>query len=372
MGCKSVDVGQVMVSFEEEVRQVEERLDKQEFMGAALGSVIGAAISIAIWFQLYLFNPKLGFIMFPVSGAIIGQFVRFFGRGYHDWFATIACMVYAVTVWVAWYMQIVVSERMSVSILIGLFFSGCAAANYFAKLSMPLELSEAFKHLIYEDRYPKKGTNIKGFAAVIFASTLALGVTYGITFMYVIFNHQLQSAKAASVEQTQQQRPTLKGIEVTEDVLSQLTTSQALLYAHAYFSGYKFNEFGSYTRGFPRSIHKSQMILEYLMKARADRRAQFILGVLLQGNRGERLVNTAAEKGDHYAALYQAFYAGCNQGSAAGNRILDTIYPLVTESAIKSEIESVRSYGYEPVCDEISMAHFPHSFVRGYIGQFRR
>ncbi|KZN28966.1 hypothetical protein N480_09365 [Pseudoalteromonas luteoviolacea S2607] len=360
-----------MSSFEERLKQVEERLNRQELLGASLGSVIGAAISIAVWFQVYMFNPKLGVLMLPVSGAVIGLFVRFFGRGYLEWFSTIACMVYAITTLVAWYMEIVIGGHIPLIVLAGLFFAGGGVANYFAKLSMPIVLEEAFERLKLSDNFPEKGTNIKGITAVIFSSTLALGVTYGVTFMFVIFNYQLQSVQEASVEQAQQQRIARKEIEVTEDALSQFTTSQALLYAHAYFSGYKFTELGSYTRDFPRSMHKSQMILEHLMKARGDRRAQFILGVLLQGNRGERLVNSAAEQGDHYAVLYKAFYAGCNADASTGNQILDNLYPTVKESAIKSEIESVRSYGYEPVCAEIAKAHFPHSFVRGYIELLR-
>ncbi|TQF66798.1 hypothetical protein [Pseudoalteromonas luteoviolacea] len=360
-----------MSSFEEQLTQVEERLNKQEWLGATFGSVLGAVISILLWLQVYIVNPKLGALMIPVSGVLVGLFVRLFGRGYYEWFSTIACMVYASTVLVAWLMDIIIGGHVTLLILAGLFFAGGWSANYVAKLKMPIVLEAAFEHLQSEGEYPKKGTSVKGVTTVICATTLGFALSYGAAFMMAAVYHQLQTEQQAPTAQSERLAAQSKEIEVTAEALSQYTTTQALLYAHAYFSGYKFNTLGSYTRGFPRSIHKSQMILEYLMKERGDIRAQFILGVLLQGSRGERLVNTAAEQGDHYAALYQAFYAGCQQDSETGDRILNAIYPLVEESAIKSEIESVRSYGYEPVCNEISEAHFPHSFVRGYIELLR-
>ncbi|MCF2856696.1 hypothetical protein L1286_04395 [Pseudoalteromonas sp. SMS1] len=360
-----------MSSLEEKRIQVENRLDKQELLGATFGSVIGATIAIAIWFQVYVFNPKLGALMLPVSGTVIGLFVRFFGRGYHEWFSAIACMVFAALSVVAWQVEIVVGGHIPLIVLAGLFFAGLWSANYLAKLKMPIVLEEAFEHLQAAETYPGKRTSLKGGVAVVCATIFTAGATYGTAFMMMVLNYQLQADNAAVSQQVEQQKVRNKEIAVTAEALSQYTTNEALLYAHAYFSGYKFNQLGSYTRGFPRSIHKSQMILEFLMKERQDPRAQFILGVLIQGNRGERLINLAAAQGDHYAALYQAFYAGCNQDTETGDGILDTIYPLVEESAIKSEIESVRSYGYEPVCSEISEAHFPHSFVRGYIELIR-
>ncbi|AOT09626.1 hypothetical protein [Pseudoalteromonas luteoviolacea] len=356
-----------MNSLNEQIIKVEQRIRKQTLLKASLGSVIGSVIVIAIWFQVYMINSKLSPLMIPISGAIIGLFVRFFGQGYDKWFSAIACMVFAAISSMAWYMEIVVGGKVTYGILAGLFYAGFWSANYLAKLKMPIVLEDAFTHLQSSKKYPVKGTTFKAVMSVLGATIFSLGATYGTAIVMIELQYQFQSKQKAQMLNIEEQKKQKKEIAVTIEALSKYSTSEALLYAHAYFSGYKFNQSGKYTRGFPRSVHKSQMILEYLMKERQDHRAQFILGVILQGNRGERFIDMAAEQGDHYAALYQAFYAGCKKDTAKGDRILDAIYPLVKESAIKSEIESVRSYGYEPVCNEISQAHFPHSFIRGYI-----
>ena len=354
----------IMSASKLEIEKLEVKLNKQNAFLAALGGAFWTMPILFAWFFVFQNFPKFAPLMLVLSGILIGIAVRLHGRGYTKRFSVVAFILHLSTVLIAVDFGILLEGKLWAIILFGLYFIGAWSAVFFAKKKVPFAEHRAYFELMEKTQHVslKKWCN-RWFVAMPSFLISMLSI-HAMTTLMLVFVIEEQALQAEIVEANKQKiAQQNKEIDVTPGNLKTLTVKQSLLYAHAYFNGHRFTESGRYEHDFPTSEYKSKTILKYLAHQENNSRALFVLGVV---DKNKVMIDKAAELGDSYAKLYSILDFGCNGDPLKVIPLLNGLYSVTKEQAIKSEINTIHGDGFSSICEELSSGSFEYSFVRDY------
>ncbi|WP_125562899.1 hypothetical protein [Pseudoalteromonas rubra] len=351
----------------EELAKVEHRLNKQNALGAAIAGGLWVFPILFAWFGAFTLNADLGPLMLTVSGVLVGLVIRFHGRGYQKVFGVIAFVLHTWLVFLALALELIVSNDTWLMVLGILYVTGAWSSVYLARKKVPFSEHRAFFELAEKQQHASR-KKLKNRWFIVLPVLLITSLATGLMAIYGVTTAE-QLLIAQELDEQQQQRALRaqkNEIDVTPQGLKALSTRQALHYAYAYFSGYRIDEYGRNKGQFVHSEFKAKTILSHLMEQRAEPRALFILGIINGGSQGSQQIEQAAELGDDYAKLFKTIEFGCRYDKNQALMLINGLAQLTDESPISAEIDSIRSYGFEPVCADLNTGKFEYSFIREY------
>ncbi|AZZ99297.1 hypothetical protein [Pseudoalteromonas sp. R3] len=351
----------------QELAKVEQRLDKQNALVAAVAGGLWVFPILCAWFGAFTLNADFGPLMLVVSGILIGLVTRLHGRGYQKVFGVIAFILHAWLAFLALALDLIVSNDTWLMVLGILYVIGVWSSVFLARKKVPFSEHRAFFELAEKQQHAsRKKLKNRWFIALPALLVSSLAASWLAIYGIAMAEQLLQEKEIFEKQQLQAQRSAKSEIDVSPEGIKALSTRQALHYAYAYFSGYRIDEFGRNKGQFVHSEFKAKTILRHLTEQRNDPRALFILGVINGGSQGSKQVEQAAERQDDYAKLFKTIEFGCRYDKTQALMLINGLSQLTDESPILAEIDSIRSYGFEPVCDELNTGKFEYSFIREY------
>ncbi|ALQ07127.1 MULTISPECIES: hypothetical protein [unclassified Pseudoalteromonas] len=344
-----------------------QKISKQNALSAALGAAFWSVPILVLWAFLFELKPAAGPVMLLISGALVGAAVRFHGRGYERLFSLIGLIAHACIVFVAWDLQIILVGGVLAVILVGVYIFGAWGAAYISRINVSMHDHKEFDKLFESADYQKqKKLKNRWFIVLPVVSVLTLVAGFITAIGIVIF--QQQQHIDIEVQQHQQRAAEFRGkhIETNNENLASMSTKKALTYAYAYQSGRHFDERGYYKGAYPQDSFQALVILRYLANEKKNPRAQFILGKILNNEKGQALLLQAEKAGDEFAMLYSIYEFGCLIDAKRGKQLLMSFAKNIEEQSVIIDIQSMNSDDFNDHCTVLDSTEFDYRYIRDY------
>jgi len=344
-----------------------QKIKNQTSLSAALGAAFWSMPILVLWAFIYQLKPGAGIAMLIISGVLIGLAVRIHGRGYERIFAFIGVLAHFCVVFSALQLDMLLGGNVLAVIVVGVYIVGAWCAMYFSRINIPFHEHKAFDSAFESGEYQQqKQFKNRWFVVLPLVTGLSLATGFLTVLSVIIFkeNKAIEFEQAYYDEQAEQFRN--KHINTDDETLAGMSIKKALTYAYAYYSGRHFDEKGQYHGDFPQDSFQAEVILRYLADKQSDPRAQFILGRLINNDRGQALLLQAEEAGDKFARLFAIYNFGCLVDAKQGRQLLTSFDKHVQEQAIINDIQMMLSDDFKSYCDELDNNTFDYRYIRHY------
>jgi multidrug efflux pump subunit AcrB len=347
------------------------KVSKQNAFAAALGVAFWCMPILVLWAFIYELKPAAATVMLAASGVLVGVAVRGHGRGYEPVFSLIGVLAHIGIVFSAWQLEILLGGQVLAVILVGVYIAGAWSAAYISRINVPFQEHKAFDQVFESSEYQQQ-TKLKNrwfiVLPLVSVLTFMLGMLTAICISF--FQHQQfidnQVKQQAQWQEKQEAAFRDKHINTSDESLAKMSIKKALTYAYAYESGRQFDEQGGYRGSYPQDSFQAKVILRFLAKKKQDPRAQFILGKILNNERGHTLIAQAEKAGDGFARLYSIYEFGCRINAKQGHQLLESFAKNVTEQTIITDIQGMRSDNFKAYCDVLANTKFDYRYIRNY------
>lgn len=351
-----------------EIDDVNQKLNKQNALKAAIASSIWSVVILLVWYLAVQMYEQLGLLFVILSGAAIGGLVRFYGKGYIPVFSLIAFIVHALLVLAALLLNIILTTGVYwLVLLLGLYLVSAYLAVFLARIQIPFQQHKVFFQLCELQQHSSslalKNRCFVSVPIAIFLSSILLTAS-----TIALFIVKESSIVVRQIEQNQKAEQSFedRAIDVSVQSLQNFSTKEALLHAHAYYSGVLHNEYGYALGRYPSSKYKTKTILSFLSEQRKDPRATFVLGILSIENNGLKLIKQASEQGDVYAKIYQAVQFACNGSPKMSADFLGRLQKTSRERHATDLITSILYNGPSESCSNRQLNEFVLKHVTSY------
>lgn len=346
------------------VKELAQKLEKQNGLKAALLSVLWCLPVLTAWNFVHVNNQSFAPVMFLISGLIIGVAVRLHGKGYTAQFSLIAFVCHIAVCLIALSLNIVVGHSLSVVYLAGLYIAGAFFAIYLAKIEVSMTYNRAYIFLTEKQPHPsfvawKNKWIVNVPITILCAGTISL-YSGNLLFWFNV------SAKQIAYEEEQhqlQQRLESRHINIEPNELQKRPVMQSFLYAYAYLTGSLYNKNGYYIEAFPKSTYKAKAILRFLAESKQQPRAMYLLAKLSENPQSLRYRNRAAELGDEFAKLDQTLSIACKSSPSSGRNLIVQLYSLTKLDTVNRLIEEIITEGLEDICQQKNPLPIELSYV---------
>lgn len=349
------------------IESVNIKLNQQNAIYGALGAALWSIPISILWFFAFHYQPDFGVMMLLPSGIMIGFAVRYHGKGMKRLFSFIALIAYTWLALFAYGANIVLEGTIWAILLFGIYAAGAGSAIYLAQRAIPFEEHRAHTQLTSMNTHPTaKAIKNRWFVAfpILILSLFVTSILSGISLTLIDEYRktgQIEARKKAleRIEKKQE-------IDLSPTSLAARTNEEILRYSYAYYSGLLFDNRGKTTRSFPRSKYKAETLLKYLMNERKNTRALYILGILLQEQKGSALIQSAAEQGDDFAKIHANVLYGCQVDQKSATTLLNKQRVLSQNLNIQDEIASILYIGFPTICSDFEKPEYLPIYVLNY------
>lgn len=347
---------------------VSAKLKTQNAIRASLICSTFAPIFLVLWYTLVEVDTTLAPVMLTLSGILIGAIVRFFGKGYGFAFSIVGFCNHLLLVLAAFALDLTMipNNTLWATVYFLFYASGAALSVYLSKARVAFYEHKAYYKLVELEQHNSfKAFKNRWFTAVPIAST-ATFITLSITAV-AVSEYRFQSKKQDEVakQNLAYEQKNKRAIDVSPSSLSSISTELALKHAFAFYKGYFPAKSWQKTKPYPRSSYKTKTILNFLVNARNEARAKFILGIIELKAGGMALIKEAAKQGDIYAKVFQAKQFGCEKETHLAIKKLKILRTITTEENELAYITKVLNKGFnEQACDvDINTPDFLMEYV---------
>lgn len=350
----------------QEIDAVEEKLNQQHGIKAAVAAALWAAPVLVLWYWIYQINGNFAPLMLALSGAVIGTAVRFHGRGYTPSFSVVAFVTHLAIVVAAFLLGMSLGEGQSVLavMLAGLYAAGAWAAAFIGRVSIPFSQQKAFFLLTEQEQHASSRRVRNRWFLMVPVSVLLCCITLSVSLV-ALTGVDLFKASEAHYLSEKKQRSSLeqKAMDVTSESLQTLSDEEAMRHAYAFFNGYLPGKRGYGYSRYPKSEYKAKRILSFLSEERGLARAQYVLGRLSVDDGGGALIQQAADNGDVYANVHLATEFGCYGNTERATELLNLLAKTLNDARVSEEIDSILYTGFHRVCAELSQPDFAMMYL---------
>jgi hypothetical protein len=347
---------------------VSEKLKTQNAIRASLICPIFTPVFLVLWYALVEVDTTLAPVMLTLSGVLIGAIVRVFGKGYGFVFSIIGLCNHLLLVLAAFALDLTMipNNTLWATVYFLFYTSGAALSVYLSKTRVAFYEHKAYYKLVELNRHNSfKMVKNRWFVAVPIAS-ISTFITLSITAV-VVSEYRFQNEKQEEVAKLNlaYEQKNNRAIDVSPSSLSSISTELALKHAFAFYKGYFPAKSWQKTKPYPRSSYKTKTILNFLINARNEARAKFILGIIELKAGGIALIVEAAKQGDIYAKIFQAKQFGCEKETQLAIKKLNVLRTITTQQNELAYITEVLDEGFnEQTCDmDFNMPDFLMEYV---------
>lgn len=351
---------------QQELDGVEQKLNKQNGLKAAIAISFWCIAIFVAWYYVFQYHSQLAPLFLSISGAFVGVVVRLYGKGYSVLFSVIAFVAHGLLVVFAFLYNLILAPGDSIwaVFLLALYIFGAWSSAYIGRIQIPFLEHKAF-FLLTEKNSHSSSKHLKNRWFIALPIVVLLGGSLLALSMFSLLVIDQSTALVEASENRQKSREAFnnKAIDVRPANLDKYTINEALLHAYAFQKGRLPNKYGYFISNYPKSKFKARTILKYLSDTRNSARAKFILGILTSDSHGRSLIRDAANNGDDYAKLHEALQFACNGKPEIATDLLQRLKSTIRDDFVRKKIEAVFSFGFADACEEMDNAAFLLEYV---------